>query len=328
MSALSVLFVGGTGKISSACVARALEASMDVFVLNRATTTARPLPAGVTTIKADIRDAASVRGALGQREFDVVADFVVMTEEHVLQDIEIFGGRTAQYVFVSSASAYQKPVARLPIVESTPLCNPFWQYSRDKIACEGLLADAYRATEFPVTVVRPSHTYDKTMVPFDGGWTVVERMRRGKPVVVHGDGTSLWTLTHHDDFARAFVALLGNPQAVGDTFHVTSDEVLTWNQIHEIVARAAGAEPRLVHVSSETIATVLPEWGPGLLGDKSHCLVFDNTKIRRVAPGWEATIPFSRGAREVVEWFDGDPARRAVDPRVDEAMDALTAGCS
>jgi nucleoside-diphosphate-sugar epimerase len=320
-----VLFVGGTGKISSACVVRALGAGWDVYVLNRATTVGRPLPDGVTSFTADVRDAESVRAALGGREFDAVANFVVMTEEQAGADIDLFAGRTAQYVFISSASAYQKPVARIPIVESTPLRNPYWQYSRDKIACELAFSEAYRTSGFPVTIVRPSHTYDKTMLPFDGGWTVVDRMRRAKPVVVHGDGTSLWTLTHHDDFARAFVPLLGNPHAVGDTFHITSDEVLTWNQIHEIVARAAGVEARLVHVASESIASVLPAWGPGLIGDKSHSLVFDNSKIRRLAPGWEATIPFASGAREVLEWFDADPARRLVDHAVDEAMDALVA---
>jgi len=325
MPARSVLFVGGTGKISSACVVRALGAGWDVYVLNRATTVGRPLPDGVTSFTADVRDAESVRAALGGHEFDAVANFVVMTEEQAGADIDLFAGRTAQYVFISSASAYQKPVARIPIVESTPLRNPYWQYSRDKIACELAFSEAYRTSGFPVTIVRPSHTYDKTMLPFDGGWTVVDRMRRAKPVVVHGDGTSLWTLTHHDDFARAFVPLLGNPHAVGDTFHITSDEVLTWNQIHEIVARAAGVEARLVHVASESIASVLPAWGPGLIGDKSHSLVFDNSKIRRLAPGWEATIPFASGAREVLEWFDADPARRLVDHAVDEAMDALVA---
>ncbi len=325
MAARSVLFVGGTGRISSACVVRAIESGCDVSVLNRSTTTARPLPEGVRSFTADVRDPESVRAALGGREFDAVANFVVMTEDQARADIEQFAGRTAQYVFISSASAYQKPVARIPIVESTPLRNPYWQYSRDKIACELAFSEAYRTSGFPVTIVRPSHTYDKTMLPFDGGWTVVDRMRRSKPVVVHGDGTSLWTLTHHDDFARAFVSLLGNPQAVGDAVHITSDEVLTWNQIHEIVARAAGADARLVHVASESIATALPAWGPGLLGDKSHSLVFDNAKIRHLAPGWTATIPYAVGAREVLEWFDADPARQVVDPAVDEAMDALVA---
>jgi nucleoside-diphosphate-sugar epimerase len=328
MASISVLFIGGTGRISSACVKRALEMGIEVSVLNRSRTLTRPLPKDVTLLEGDVRDAASLRSALGDREFDSVVDFVVMLPEHVENDIDVFSGRTGQYVFISSASAYQKPVARLPIRESTPLRNPFWEYSRNKIACEDILLDAYRDQGFPATIVRPSHTYDRTGVPFDGGWTVVDRMRRGKPVVVHGDGTSLWVLTHHDDFARAFVPLLAHPQAVGDTFHITGDEVLTWNQIHEIVAAAAGAEAKLVHVSSESIAEVLPDWGPRLLGDKAYSVIFDNSKIRQLAPGWVATIPFTQGAREIIEWFDADPARRVVDERVEGAFDTLTAGRS
>jgi nucleoside-diphosphate-sugar epimerase len=325
MPALSVLFIGGTGKISSACVRRSLERGDDVTVLNRHQTSERPLPADARVIEADIRDPDATRAALGARSYDVVADFVAFTADHVRTDIDLFAGRTGQYVFISSASAYQKPLGRLPITESTPLANPFWQYSRDKIACEDLLVAAYRQQGFPATIVRPSHTYDRTAVPVNGGWTVVERMRAGKPVVVHGDGTSLWVLTHHDDFARAFVPLLGHPQAIGDSFHITSDEVLTWNQIHEILAAAAGVEATLVHVASETIQEVLAEWGPGLLGDKAHSVIFDNSKIRRLAPGWDATIPFARGAREIIDWYDADPTRRDVDGKLDEAFDLLVA---
>lgn len=324
--ALAALFIGGTGTISSACVRRALEEGVEVTVLNRGRTAGRPVPDGVRVLKGDIRDGEAASRLLQGRSYDVVVDFVAFTPDQVRGDIERFSGRTGQLVFVSSASAYQKPVQALPITESTPLANPFWQYSRDKLACEEVLAAAYRERGFPATIVRPSHTYDRTYVPLEGGWTVVERMRQGKPVVVHGDGTSLWVLTHHDDFARAFVALLGNPVAVGDRFHITSDEVLTWDQVHRFLARAAGvAEPRLVHVASETIAAVLPGWGPSLLGDKSHSVVFDNTKIRRLVPGWQARVPFWRGAEEIVGWHDADPARRRVDPLVDEAMDALAA---
>ncbi|MGH3387414.1 MAG: NAD-dependent epimerase/dehydratase family protein, partial [Actinomadura sp.] len=218
----SVLFIGGTGVISSACAAAAVRAGMDVTVLNRGESTARPAPEGTELLRADIRDADSVRRAVRDRRFDVVADFLMFTEEHARTAVELFAGRTGQFVFISSASAYQTPPLRWPIVESTPLRNPFWQYSRDKIACERLLTDAYRATGFPVTIVRPSHTYDRTHVPLTAGWTDVDRMRRGRPVVVHGDGTSLWTLTHHTDFAAAFTGLLDNPLAVGDGFHITS----------------------------------------------------------------------------------------------------------
>jgi nucleoside-diphosphate-sugar epimerase len=324
MTALSVLFVGGTGRISSACVVRAVEKGFDVSVLNRNQTSIRPLPKEVTYLTADIHDVAATRSTLGGRHFDVVADFTVREPAQVSTDIDIFADRTAQFVFISSASAYQKPVARLPITESTPLVNPYWEYSRKKIACEERLVQAHRERGFPVTIVRPSHPYDRTGLPFDGGWTVVDRMRRGKPVVVHGDGTSLWVLTHHDDFARAFVPLLANPLAIGDTFHITSDEVLTWDQIHRLVARAAGvAEPHLVHVASETIAKVLPEWGPSLLGDKAHSVIFDNAKIRQLAPGWPATIPFADGAREIIDWIDAQPGQQVVDEAVDKAFDLL-----
>jgi nucleoside-diphosphate-sugar epimerase len=324
MQPLSVLMVGGTGKISSACVVRAIERGFDVSVLNRKQTSVRPLPKGVTRLTADIGDQEATRRALGDRQFDAVAHFMLFDPARVDQDIELFKDRTGQFIFISSASAYQKPILRLPINESTPLANPYWEYSRRKIACEERLLSAYREHGFPATIVRPSHTYDRTGLPFNGGWTVVERMRLGKPVVVHGDGTSLWVLTHHDDFARAFVCLLANPLAIGDTFHITSDELLTWDQIHRLVAHTAGvAEPRLVHVSSETIAKVLPEWGPGLIGDKAHSVIFDNSKIRGLAPGWEAKIPFAEGARQIIEWFDAQPGRRVIDENVDHAFDVL-----
>jgi nucleoside-diphosphate-sugar epimerase len=325
MRSPSVLFVGGTGKISSACVVRAIELGFDVSVLNRNQTALRPLPTEVTRFTADVRDVAAARQAIGDRHFDAVVDFTIRLPEQVETDIDLFRGRTGQFIFISSASAYQKPVARLPITESTPLVNPYWEYSRRKIACEERLLWAHREQGFPVTIVRPSHTYDRTGLPVDGGWTVVDRMRKGKPVVVHGDGTSLWVLTHHDDFARAFVRLLANPLTIGDSFHITSDEVLTWDQINRMVARAAGVtEPHLVHVSSETIAKVLPDWGPPLLGDKAHSVIFDNSKIRCLAPGWVATIPFARGASEIIDWFDAQPDRQVVDGTVDKAFDVLT----
>jgi nucleoside-diphosphate-sugar epimerase len=325
MKALKVLFVGGSGIISSACAQAAVERGVDLYVLNRGASTQRPVPAEATVLLGDIRDRESTRHALGDHEFDAVVDWVAFTREHVRTDVETFRGRTGQYVFISSASAYQTPPARLPVVESTPLRNPFWQYSRDKIACEDLLIAAYRDEGFPATIVRPSHTYDKTLVPFDGGWTTVNRMRLGKEIVVHGDGTSLWTLTHHQDFARGFVPLLGNPCAVGDVFHITSDEVLTWNQIAETLAAAAGVQPRIVHVPSDAIAAADPHWGAGLLGDKAHSMVFDNRKIRRLVPEFVATIPFHQGAREIIGWYDADPSRQQVDARLDAVMDSLIA---
>jgi nucleoside-diphosphate-sugar epimerase len=323
MDAMRVLFIGGSGIISSACTDLAVERGIDLYLLNRGRSTDRPVPPGATVLHGDIRDPESVVKALDGRDFDAVVDWVAFTPEHVRTDIDLFRGRTGQYVFISSASAYQTPPARVPVVESTPLSNPFWQYSRDKIACEQVLAEAYRSEGFPATVVRPSHTYDRTLVPFDGGWTVLDRMRRGKEIVVHGDGTSLWTLTHHTDFARGFTGLLGHPRTVGDAFHITSDDVLTWNQIAAALGRALGVEPRIVHVPSDAIAAADPEWGAGLLGDKAHSMVFDNAKLRQVVPGYVATVPFEQGAREIVAWHLADPARQRVDERLDAVMDEL-----
>ena len=313
MAALKVAFIGGTGIISSACAPAALAAGHDVTLINRGRTSIRPVPAGATIRTADARDSAALDAAIGDDDFDVVVNFVAFTPEQVAADIDRFTGRTGQYVFISSASAYQKPPRSLPVRESTPLHNPFWQYSRDKISCEEILIAAYRESGFPVTIVRPSHTYDAASSPIHGGWTMIDRMRRGLPVLVHGDGTSLWTLTHHTDFARAFTGLLGNSRALGEAYTITSDDVLTWDQIYRLLGAAAGVvDPRLVHVASETIATVDPEWGPSLLGDKSHSVVFDNTKIKALVPGWTATIPFEQGAREIVDWHLADPARQAI----------------
>ena len=322
---MDILFIGGSGIISSACSRLAVEAGHQLFLLNRGQTTSRPIPDGATLLRGDIRDPASAAAALGHRRFDAVVNWVAFTPEHIETDLALFRDRTDQYIFISSASAYQTPPERLPVLESTPLRNPYWQYSRDKIACEERLSRAYREDGFPVTVVRPSHTYDQTLLPMDGGYTVVDRMRRGQPVIVHGDGTSLWTLTHHQDFAAAFTGLLGNPQAVGDTFHITSDEWLSWNQIFETVARAAGVQAELVHVPSEVIASFDADWGAGLLGDKAHSMVFDNTKIKRAVPGFEAKISFARGAREIMAWYDADPARQVVDPQLDALMDRIIA---
>jgi nucleoside-diphosphate-sugar epimerase len=252
-------------------------------------------------------------------------DWVAFTPEHVRSDIGLFGDRARQYVFISTASAYQKPPSRIPVTESTPLRNPYWQYSRDKIACEDLLTAEYRERGFPATIVRPSHTYDQTKTILSGGWTSLARMRAGKPVIVHGDGTSLWTITHHEDFARAFVPLLGNPRTIGEAFHITSDDALTWDQIAHALATALGVTPRIVHVPSDAIAAADPEWGAGLLGDKSHSMVFDNSKIKSVVPGWRAVIPFERGAREIADWYLGDAERQVTDPRLDALMDKLAA---
>jgi len=320
---MRILFIGGTGILSSACAPRVLAAGHDLALLNRGQSSIRPAAAEAELLRADIRDRASVREAVGDREFDVVVNFVAYTPEHVLSDVDTFGGRVGQYVFISSASAYQKPPRRVPVTESTPLHNPFWRYSRDKIACEETLLNAYRDTGFPVTVVRPSHTYDRASIPLHGGWTLIDRMRRGLEVIVHGDGTSLWTLTHHVDFAKGFVGLLGNTRTLGEAYTITGDDVLTWDQIYTMLGTAAGAEPRLVHLASERINAVDPGWGEGLLGDKAHSMVFDNTKIRTIVPDYVATIPFEQGAREIVAWHDEDPARCAVDEKLNATVDRL-----
>jgi nucleoside-diphosphate-sugar epimerase len=320
----TILFLGGTGVISTAAAERAAALGHRLTILNRGRST-RPVPEGVEVLAADVRDAASVREALGRREFDAVADFIAYTPDQAQAGLDLFRGRTGQYVFISSASAYQKPPTRLPIRESTPLRNPFWQYSRDKIACEELLYRAFRDEDFPLTVVRPSHTYDRTKIAMVGGWTDIHRMRAGLPVMVHGDGTSLWTLTHSRDFAKAFVGLLGRPQAVGESYTITSDEYLPWNQIYKLFARAAGIpEPELVHVASETIAAHSPELGPNLLGDRSHSVIFDNTKIRSLVPDYTATIPFADGAREIVRWYDANPGLQVVDRSYMDLSDRLT----
>jgi nucleoside-diphosphate-sugar epimerase len=323
---ISLLFIGGTGVISAAAAELAVALGHRVTLLNRGKSAERPAPDGAEVLQADVRDPDAVRQVLQGREFDAVADFISFTPGQAAAGIELFRGRTGQYVFISSASAYQKPPARLPIVESTPLRNPYWQYSRDKIACEDILLQAYRDEGFPVTIVRPSHTYDRTKVPLLGGWTDIHRMREGLPVLVHGDGTSLWTLTHSRDFAKAFVGLLGRPEAVGESYTITSDEFLPWDEVYRQLALAAEVpSPHLVHVASETIAAADPLRGPWLLGDKAHSVVFDNSKIKALVPTFTATIPFSQGAREVVQWYDRNPELQDVDAGFMQLSDRLAA---
>ncbi len=323
MSSPTVLFIGGTGVISSACAALAVDQGMQVTLLNRGSSRRHEPAAGAEVLTADVRDTEAVARVLDGRSFDVVADFLSFTPDQLAANLDLLEGRFGQYVFISSASAYQTPPTHLPITESTPLRNPFWQYSRDKIACEDLLVARYRETGLPMTIVRPSHTYDRTLSPFNGGWTAIGRMREGREVVVPGDGTSLWTLTHHEDFARAFVRLLDRPQAIGEAFHITSDEALTWDQIHREVAAALGVEPRLVHVPTDVIAASDADLGASLIGDKSNSMVFDNSKIRTLAPEWQAVIPFRRGAREIVEWHLESADRQQFDASLERLFDRL-----
>ena len=324
---MKILFIGGTGTISSACAQLALARGFELTLLNRGRQPAHP---GARQIKADITDAAATAAALGHEHWDCVVDYIAFAPADVEQRIALFRERTAQFIFISSASAYQKPPASFPITESTPMVNPFWDYSRNKIACEERLMRALREENFPATIVRPSWTYDQTRitVPVNSGknFTVVDRMRRGRPVIVPGDGTSLWTMTHNTDFAKGLVGLLGHQGAVGQTFHITSDEVLTLNQIYEAVAEAAGApKPKLVHIASDFITSCLPEFAGGLHGDKSYSAVFDNSKIKRFVPDFVATTRFRDGMARSVKWFDADPARQEIDAEANAAWDKLIA---
>ncbi|MET0812132.1 MAG: NAD-dependent epimerase/dehydratase family protein [Microbacterium sp.] len=321
----SILYIGGTGTISAASVRRSLERGHEVTVLNRGTAR-RPVPKGVRELVADVRDPASVREAVGREDFDVVADFLSFVPEHIENMLGVFEGRTAQYLFVSSASAYEKPPSHVPVTERTPLVNPFWQYSRDKIACEDLLMAAHADRGLPVTIIRPSHTYDRQLLPTIGRWTDIARMRAGKPVVVHGDGTTQWTITHADDVAVAVTGLLGNPAAIGEAFTVTGDHAPTWNRIHEWLADAAGVDaPDFVHLTSEAIAAFRPELGPTLLGDKAHSMVFDNSKVRALVPEFETTVTFDEGARGILEYYDGHPDAQVIDEDLDAAFDRMAA---
>jgi nucleoside-diphosphate-sugar epimerase len=326
---MRILFIGGTGILSTACVDLALARGHEVVLCNRGQRASAP--AGAKVVVADVRDEAAAAAALGGRTWDAVVDFIAFRPDDIERDLRLFRGRTAQFVFISSASAYQRPSSHYLVTESTPLVNPFWGYSRDKIACEDRLTRALREEAFPATIVRPSLTYGDTQVAvavnsWERSYTAVDRMRRGLPVIVPGDGSSLWTLTHSTDFAKGLVGLLGHPQAIGHAFHITSDEVLTWDQCYLAVAAAAGVSaPKLVHIASDFIAACLPEATGGLIGDKSTSVVFDNTKIKRFVPDYLATTGFRDGIERTLAWFDADPARRLIDEAASEKWDRLIA---
>ena len=327
---MKVLFIGGTGNISTACSRLAMERGINLFLLNRGSKTRSGLEEA-SVLKADINIPEQVKAVLKGQHFDVVVNFIAFTPEEVKRDIELFTDICDQYIFISSASAYQKPPSHPVITESTPLANPFWDYSRDKITCEDILTKAYREQGFPMTIVRPSHTYDMVIPAAIGSWedfTLIDRMRKGKQVIIPGDGSSLWTLTHSDDFAIGFTGLLGNRQAIGHSFHITSDEILTWNQIYEMMAHAAGAELKALHVPSDFICEVADESGQdwmrgNLLGDKANSVIFDNTKIKRFVPEYLATIPFSEGIKRTIAWFDADPSRIRIDEPSMQLMDEI-----
>jgi nucleoside-diphosphate-sugar epimerase len=325
-----VLYLGGTGTISASCVRLSVAAGMRVTVVNRGHNAAeRRLPAEVETVVADVADDAALTAALGDRTFDAVVNFLSFDAADVSRKVAVFGPRTRQYVHISSASIYTKPVSQVPISESTPVGpNPFLPYATAKWEAERALADA---RDFPSTIVRPSHTYDDANPPLPGGWSVVDRIARGEPVPVHGDGTSLWTLTHAEDFAQGLVGLLGNPRAIGETFTITGPDVYTWDQIYTIVAGALGIEPRLVHVASEMYPLVAPDWfwSGEMLGDIGHSAIFDSTKIRTFVPGFAPRLTFHRAAVRMMAWrrehpaiAKGDPATDAVLARIVDAYQA------
>ena len=324
---MNVLFIGGTGNISVSVSKLAIARGFSLTLLNRG-------QRGVTIdgaemITADITQPEQVRAALVGRYFDAVVNWIAFVEQDIERDLDLFRGHCGQYIFISSASVYQKPLTHPVITESTPLSNPFWQYSRNKIACEERLLRAYREEGFPATVVRPSHTYDRTIPVAVGNWAsyiIPQRMLAGKPVIVHGDGSSLWTLTHSEDFAKGFVGLLANPHTIGHAFHITSDYLLTWNQIYGQIGDALGVKPEIVHIPSDFIAQVDPDTGPGLLGDKMWSVIFDNSKIKQFVPDYVASIPFYAGIRRTLAGFQSEPRRMQVpaedDARLDSILDA------
>ncbi|PYQ52648.1 MAG: NAD-dependent dehydratase [Acidobacteria bacterium] len=324
---MRLLFLGGTGNISTACVELAAARGHEVTVLNRGRTPSR-VPGSVRVLAGDRDDGSALARAARATRFDAVVDFLGYRPEQVETAIEAFGGHVGQYVFIGTTAAYEKPVMRYVITEDTPLGNPFWEYARLKIACEERLRHAHRSTGFPVTIVRPSYTYGETWIPSGFGghdYTMVDRMRRGRPIVCHGDGTSLWVMTAASDFAVGLVGLLGQERARGEAFHITSDEVLTWQAIYRTIAQAAGAELDMVYVPSHLIASMYPDRGGSLLGDKAWSVVFDNGKIRRFVPDYSPRVSFAEGMARSIGWYDADPARRVVNEEMDRRIDAVIA---
>jgi nucleoside-diphosphate-sugar epimerase len=322
---MKVLFIGGTGTISLAASHAALDKGYEVFHLNRGNHL-ELAPGGVTTLKADIRDPDRVRKALKGLRFDSVVEWVAFEPGHIEQDVEIFSGITGQYIFISSASIYRKPSDYLVITEETPVGHPFWDYSAGKLACEEALRRTARGKDLPWTIVRPSYTYGDGWIPSSTGhrdYTPARRMLAGKEVIVHDGGQSVWTLTHTDDFARGFVGLLGESRALGEIFNITSDEALTWDAIHRIVASYLGVEASIVHVPSAFIGRFSPEMGASLLGDKACSVLFDNSKIKGLVPDFEAVIPFREGIKRSLDWFDAHPEARAVNPEREALIDRI-----
>lgn len=321
---MKVLFIGGTGNISTAVSRLCVERGIDLYLLNRGANKVK-IEGGKTMI-GDIHQPQTLAAILKNHAWDVVVNWIAFHPTDIERDLNLFRGKTKQYIFISSASVYQKPVQFPYLTESTPLRNPFWDYSRHKIACEEKLNAAYREEGFPITIVRPSLTYETVIPVAIGGWkeyTIIDRIKKGKKIIVHGDGTSLWTVTHARDFAKGFAGLLGHPQAIGHAFHITSDEILTWNQIYQAVAEAAGAEASLVHISSDFICQVENSFTGSLLGDKAQSVIFDNSKIKKFVPDFIATIPFKTGIKQTVSWFEADASRMVINDATNIMMDKL-----
>ncbi len=321
---MKVLFIGGSGIISSACTNLAIKKGIELFHLNRGQSKSkRPIPEGVKEIHADVRNFEETSQKLKGLKFDAVVDWISFVPEHLETNLELFSGKTTQYLLISSASAYQTPPQSLPVTEDTPLGNPFWQYSRDKIACENYLKENAVKHKMIYTIVRPSHTYDKTLLPIEGGFTVLNRMLKGKPIVIHGDGTSIWTLTHHRDFAVGLVGLLGNAKAMDETFHITSDEWLSWNQIYDLLAKEFKIELKKVYIPSEIIAKYHTETGYSLLGDKAHSMIFDNSKIKSTVPDFGCKIKFRDGVHEIGAWYRDNMESMSINKELDAAFDQM-----
>jgi len=322
---MKILFLGGTGNISSACVAHALEKGHEVTIFSRGQSELKPDPR-CKVVSGDRNDRVALENLARNGRFDVVADFIAYSPADIETDLAAFRGKTGHYLFISSASVYQKPPRNYLISETTPLVNPHWEYAQQKIACEERLRRAFREEKFPVTIVRPSYTFGPTWIPAavgGHGYTNVYRLRHGMPIVSHGDGQSLWVMTFHTDFAQGFVGLFGQVRALGEAFHITSDEVLSWDQIYQTIAEVAGVEPRIVHLPSEIIAALHPPFGPTLIGDKAYSAVFDNAKIKRAVPGFKAKVSFRDGIVQSLAWYDADPTRRRVDHGVNRTLDRL-----
>ncbi len=325
---MKALFIGGTGIISSAISSSLVKQGWELYLINRGNRADR-IPAGAKLLKADINDEALVSSLIKDQNFDVVADFIAFVPSQVERDIRLFSGKTKQYMFISSASAYQKPLSDFRITESTPLANPYWEYSRNKIACEELLMAEYRSNGFPVTIVRPSHTYDDSSIPLgvhgnNGSWQVIKRMLENKPVIIHGDGSSLWTLTYNTDFAKGFIGLMSNVHAIGEAINITSDESLTWNQIYQIIASTLGVKLNAVHIATDYLAACSDyDFTGSLLGDKSNTVVFDNSKLKRLVPGFNASVRFDQGVRLVLENILSHPEFQTEDKEFDAWCDKI-----